>query len=93
MSRTFDYVAGDVGIVPKAMAHYVQNLSPAEPVEFLETFRAAKFEDFSVEQWLAETPQRLVKKHLFMGDEERGKSFVGSLKATKDPVKKVLSKL
>lgn len=92
-SRTFNYVAGDVGLVPKGMAHYVENLSQDEPVEFLEIFRSAKFEDFSLEEWLAVTPTRLVKEHLFAGDEERGKKFVEALSAVKDPVRKVSSKL
>ncbi|KAL1965843.1 hypothetical protein VTN77DRAFT_5164 [Rasamsonia byssochlamydoides] len=86
-SRTFNYVAGDVGIVPKGMAHYVENLSQDEPVEFLEIFRAARFEDFSLEQWLAETPSRLVKEHLFAEDEQAGMKFVESLSAVKDPIK------
>jgi oxalate decarboxylase family bicupin protein len=86
-ARTFNYVAGDVGIVPKGMAHYVENMSDDEPVEFLEIFRAPKFEDFSLEQWLAETPGRLVKEHLFKGNEELGKKFVEGLSAEKDPVK------
>lgn len=86
-SRTFNYVAGDVGVVPKGMAHYVENLSPDEPVEFLEIFRAARFKDFSLEQWLAETPARLVREHLFAGDERAGRMFVEGLSSVKDPVK------
>lgn len=69
------------------MAHYVENLSRDEPVEFLEIFRASKFEEFSLEQWLAETPRRLVKEHLFAGDERKGSMFVESLSSVKDPVK------
>ncbi|KAL2002884.1 hypothetical protein VTN02DRAFT_5670 [Thermoascus thermophilus] len=86
-SRTFNYVAGDVGIVPKGMAHYVENLSEDEPVEFLEIFRSAKFEDFSLEQWLAETPDRLVQEHLFAEDKYNGKKFLDALTAGKDPIK------
>ncbi|KAJ9231470.1 hypothetical protein DTO207G8_4720 [Paecilomyces variotii] len=87
VSRTFNYVAGDVGIVPKSMAHYVENLSDEEPVEMLEIFRAPKFEDFSLEQWLASTPDRMVKEHLFAGDSESGQKFLKALKGTKDPIK------
>lgn len=54
-ARTFNYQAGDVGIVPKNNAHYVENIGDEE-VEMLEMFRAPKFEDFSTEQWLAQTP-------------------------------------
>ena len=50
-ARTFNYQAGDVGIVPANFGHYVENISETEDVEFLEIFRAPKFEDFSLEQW------------------------------------------
>lgn len=80
-------MAGDVGIVPKGMAHYVENLSEDEPVEFLELFRSPKFEDFSLEQWLAETPDRLVEEHLFAGEKCNGRKFLDALKAVKDPIK------
>jgi len=38
-ARTFNYQAGDVGYVPFAMAHYVENLDD-EPLQFLEMFRS-----------------------------------------------------
>jgi oxalate decarboxylase family bicupin protein len=41
-ARTFDYVAGDVGIVPKNMGHFVENIGD-EPVEMLEVFRSDQF--------------------------------------------------
>ncbi|KAL1859318.1 hypothetical protein Plec18170_002434 [Paecilomyces lecythidis] len=87
VSRTFNYVAGDVGIVPKSMAHYVENLSDEEPVEMLEIFRAPKFEDFSLEQWLASTPARMVKEHMFARDSNSGQEFASALKGAKDPIK------
>ena len=62
-ARTFNYQAGDVGIVPKNNAHFVENIGD-EPVEMLEAFRASKFEDFSVEQWLAQTPATMVAEHM-----------------------------
>ena len=62
-ARTFNYQPGDVGIVPRNMAHFVENIGD-EPVEMLEVFRAAKFEDFSLEQWLAQTPRTMVAEHL-----------------------------
>jgi oxalate decarboxylase len=54
-ARTFDYQAGDVGYVPFAMAHYVQNMGD-EPLRYLEMFRAAHFADVSLNQWMALTP-------------------------------------
>lgn len=70
-ARTFDYTAGDVGIVPKNMGHFIENLSDDEPLEVLEIFRASKFEDFSLVQWLGSTPERNVLEHLF-GEEGKG---------------------
>ncbi|GFZ47524.1 hypothetical protein JCM24511_05268 [Saitozyma sp. JCM 24511] len=84
-ARTFDYVAGDVGIVPKNNAHYVENIGDGE-VEMLEMFRAPKFEDFSTEQWLANTPGYIISDHLnITGD--RWKELSQSLKKDKIPVK------
>ena len=87
-ARTFDYMPGDVGIVPRNMGHYVENLSDTEPLEFLEIFKSDKFQDFSLEQWLGQTPSRLVSEHLFMEKPELGKKFVDKLDARKTPVKK-----
>jgi oxalate decarboxylase len=62
-ARTFNYQAGDVGYIPKGMAHYVQNLGD-EPLRFLEMFRSPRFMDVSLNQWMALTPPELVKAHL-----------------------------
>jgi len=86
-ARTFDFVAGDIGIAPKSMGHYIENLSDSEEVEMLEIFRAPKFEDFSLEQWLGKTPPKLVAESIFKNDEKRGKDFVESLSTEKKIVK------
>lgn len=89
-ARTFDYQAGDVGIVPRNMGHFIENLSDDEEVEVLEIFRADKFQDFSLFQWLGETPQRLVKEHLFANSPKEAEEFERALKdAEKDPIKNV----
>jgi oxalate decarboxylase len=62
-SRTFDYQAGDVGYVPFAMGHYVQNTGD-ETLVFLEMFRSDHFADVSLNQWMALTPPELVQAHL-----------------------------
>jgi oxalate decarboxylase len=62
-ARTFDYQAGDVGYVPFAMGHYVENLGD-EPLRFLEMFRSDQFQDLSLSQWMALTPPELVRAHL-----------------------------
>jgi oxalate decarboxylase len=58
-ARTFDFQAGDVGYVPFAYGHYVENLG-GEPLVFLEMFKASRFEDISVKQWLANTPSEII---------------------------------
>ena len=59
-ARTFDYQAGDVGYVPFAMGHYVQNMGD-ETLRFLEMFRSDRFVDVSLNQWMALTPPELVR--------------------------------
>jgi len=62
-ARTFDYQAGDVGYVPFAMGHYVENTGD-ETLRFLEMFPSAYFADVSLNQWMALTPSELVQQHL-----------------------------
>ena len=66
-SRTFDYQAGDVGYVPFAMAHYVENTGE-ETLTFLATFRSDHFADVSLSQWMGVLPPELVKAHLNLDD-------------------------
>jgi oxalate decarboxylase len=65
-ARTFDYRAGDVGYVPFAMGHYIENTGE-ETLRFLEMFRNDRFADVSLHQWLALTPPALVREHLHVG--------------------------
>ncbi len=67
-ARTFDYRAGDVGYVPFAMGHYIENTG-STPLRFLEMFKAPRFEDVSLNQWMALTPPELVKGHLKLSDQ------------------------
>jgi oxalate decarboxylase len=63
IARTFDYQAGDVGYVPFAMGHYIENTGD-ETVRFLEMFRSNRFADLSLNQWMGLTPPELVQAHL-----------------------------
>ncbi|SEL58566.1 oxalate decarboxylase family bicupin [Paenibacillus sp. OK003] len=63
VARTFDYRAGDVGYVPVAMGHYIQNTG-TDTLWFLEMFRSDRFEDISLNQWMALTPEELVRDNL-----------------------------
>jgi oxalate decarboxylase len=62
-ARTFDFQAGDVGYIPFAMGHYIENTGD-EPLRFLEMFRSDRFADISLSQWMALTPPELVQQHL-----------------------------
>ncbi|MGI5241014.1 oxalate decarboxylase family bicupin [Dactylosporangium sp. CA-139066] len=63
MNGTFNYQAGDVGYVPFAYGHYIENTGK-EPLVFLEMFRNPKFEDISLSQWMANTPPQVAAETL-----------------------------
>ncbi|KAJ7082938.1 oxalate decarboxylase [Mycena belliarum] len=79
-ARTFNYQAGDIGFVPTAMGHYVENTGNTT-LKYLEIFNADRFQDISLNQWLALTPPELVKAHLQLSDET-----IASLSKTKNTV-------
>jgi oxalate decarboxylase family bicupin protein len=89
-ARTFNYQAGDVGIVPKNMGHFVENIGD-EPLEMLELFRAPKFQDFSLEQWLAQLPPTMVAEHLNLSG-SKGEEFLKGLSKEKIAIKSPLKK-
>jgi oxalate decarboxylase len=62
-ARTFDFRAGDVGYVPFAMGHYVENTGTT-PMRFLEMFKSSYYADLSLDTWMALTPPELVAAHL-----------------------------
>ncbi|KAK0475425.1 oxalate decarboxylase [Armillaria novae-zelandiae] len=66
-ARTFNYQPGDIGYVPTAYGHYVENTGNTT-LKFLEIFKSDRFEDISLNQWLALTPPAVVKAHLNIDD-------------------------
>ncbi|KIY43867.1 oxalate decarboxylase [Fistulina hepatica ATCC 64428] len=86
-AHTFDYQPGDIGYVPEAMGHYVENTGNTT-LKYLEVFifdriipltrnvlnatfqifKTDRFQDISLNQWLALTPPSLVKAHLGLDD-------------------------
>ncbi|KAJ9634448.1 hypothetical protein H2204_006273 [Knufia peltigerae] len=89
-ARTFDFVAGDVGVIPRNMGHFIENLSDDEPVEVLEIFKADKFQDFSLFQWMGETPRRMVADHIFADDPVAAKKFLDAVdNPVEDPIRSV----
>ena len=79
-ARTFDFRAGDVGYVPFAMGHYIENTGTT-PVRFLEVFKSSYFADVSLDQWMALTPPELVNVHL-----QLDRQVMDALRKTKAPV-------
>ena len=59
-ARTFDYQARDVGFVPFAMGHYIENTGNT-PLRFLEMFKSSYYADVSLNRWMALTPPELVQ--------------------------------
>ncbi|WP_373290324.1 oxalate decarboxylase family bicupin [Neoroseomonas lacus] len=66
-ARTFNYRAGDVGYVPKTLAHYIENIGTT-PVRLPNVFNKPEFKDVALNQWLALTPPELVRDHLNLDD-------------------------
>lgn len=61
-ARTMDFNAGDVGYIPKSMAHYIENTGETE-LWFLETFKSSFYASISLASWMALTPPELVAAH------------------------------
>lgn len=79
-ARTFDYQAGDVGYVPYAMGHYIENTGDTT-LTFLEMFKSPRYADISLNQWLALTPHPLVQAHTGLDPKQ-----IDALPQTKTPV-------
>ena len=67
-ARTADFAAGDVGYVPRTLGHYIENTGDTDLI-YLEMFKASRYQDLSLSDWLAHTPPGLVKAHLNLTDE------------------------
>ncbi|KAK0431426.1 oxalate decarboxylase [Armillaria borealis] len=68
LAGTFNYQPGDIGYVPAAYGHYVENTGNTT-LKYLEIFKSARFQDISLNQWLALTPPALVQAHLNLDNE------------------------
>ena len=62
-ARTMDFKANDVGFVPAVAGHYVENTGDTDVV-FLEMFRAPRFMDFSLNNWIGRMPPEMASAHL-----------------------------
>lgn len=60
---TADFHAGDIGYVKKGYGHFVENTGTTDLV-FVEVFRADRFEEVSLADWLAHSPPDMVAQTL-----------------------------
>ncbi|WP_422877901.1 oxalate decarboxylase family bicupin [Ktedonosporobacter rubrisoli] len=81
-ARTFDFQAGDVGYVPFAMGHYIENTGETK-LRFLEMFKSNRYADISLKQWMALIPPELLQAHLHLNAR-----VMEALKKQKQPVVK-----
>jgi oxalate decarboxylase len=79
-ARTFDFQAGDVGYVPFAMGHYIENTGTT-PLRFLEMFKSGYYADLSLDTWMALTPPELLQAHLTID-----RQVMDALRMNKTPV-------
>jgi oxalate decarboxylase len=62
-ARTADFNPGDIGYVPVTLGHYIENTGDSDLV-FLEMFKASRYQDVSLNDWLTHIPPELVLEHL-----------------------------
>ena len=68
-ATTNDFRPGDVGVVRKSLGHYVENTG-SEVLQFLELFRANRYEEVSLAEWFGHLPPELVMQHLNLTRED-----------------------
>jgi oxalate decarboxylase len=62
-ARTVDLNANDVGFVPSAAGHCIENTGSEDAV-FLELFKAPRYHDISLNEWIARMPDKMAEAHL-----------------------------
>jgi len=79
-ANTVDFHPSDVGYVPRALGHYIENTGN-EKLRFLEIFANGQYADVSLSSWIANTPHELVAAHLGIDAE-----LLAKIPETKTPV-------
>ena len=62
-ARTMDFNANDVGYIPSMAGHYIENTG-TEDLVFLEMFKAPRYQDVSLNNWIARVPPEMAQAHL-----------------------------
>lgn len=80
IANTVDFRPSDVGYVPRAMGHYIENVGK-DMLRFLEIFANGQYSDVSLTNWMANTPHELVAAHLGIDE-----AVLARMSQTKTPV-------
>ena len=62
-ARTMDFNTNDVGFVPTMAGHSIENTG-TEDLVFLEMFKTSRYQDISLNQWIARMPDKMAQAHL-----------------------------
>ena len=62
-ARTMDFNANDVGFVPTMAGHCIENTG-TEDLVLLEMFKTSRYQDVSLNQWIARMPDKMAQAHL-----------------------------
>jgi oxalate decarboxylase len=62
-ATTTNFAPGDIGYVRRNLGHYVENIGDTD-LQFVGVFRASRYEEVSLSNWLTHTPPKLVAQHL-----------------------------
>ena len=71
-ARTMDFNANDGGFVPAVAGHYIENTGKTDLV-FLEMFKASRFQDVSLNNWIRRLPPEMATAHLNLDAATLGK--------------------
>ena len=62
-ARTVDFNPNDVGYVPSMAGHCIENTG-SEDLTFLALFAAPRYQEISLNQWIARMPDKMAQAHL-----------------------------
>jgi oxalate decarboxylase len=63
VANTMEFYAGDVGVIPRGLGHYIDNIGDTDLI-FLEVFKTNRFEEVTLASWLKNLPAQMVEDTL-----------------------------
>jgi oxalate decarboxylase len=71
-AMTMDFNPGDIGYVKRNLGHYIENVGDTD-LELIGVFRAPRYEEISLSDWLTHSPPKLVAQHLNVSEADIAK--------------------